>query len=530
MALQITITNAGRAEIIAAENTGTNQVTITAVALGTGRYAPSKTQTALQAEVKRVTSIAGQAVAADTIHVMALDESTATYNVGEFGLISDKGTLIAIYSQLPAVGWIISKAPASTLLLATDIILESLDALNITFGNIAFINPPATVDTPGVVQLDDTLTSTSRSKALTALQGKVLADQVATKATKATTLAGYGVSFASQTEAETGADTSKPMSALRVFQAIAAKVIQATESALGIARIATQHQVNAGTDDTTIVTPKKFMVAHSYANLGGKPTTLGGYGITDAVPVFFSGDWADLTASRFLRSNVNGPIGATIVGGLQSVITSGGFALNVVGRNGRLFWQTLGDSDNAWHEANAWSALTNTPTTLSGYGVSFASQTEAETGADTNKPMSALRVFQAIAAKVIQATESALGIARIATQLQLNAGIDDTTIVTPKKLRLGVTYSFGNNGYIFLPQWLGGFGLQWMVGAAQTSGSNVVVNFPVPWPTATYGSWIEQASGSAEVNWSPSGLNVNSVTVNCHGPGVGTPRVLAIGR
>ncbi len=213
MALPITITDAGRAEIINAQNTGTGLVTITEIGFGTGQYAPTKTQTALQAQVKRVSSIAGQAVAADTIHVMALDETSAAYNVGEFGLFSDKGTLIAVYSQPAASGWIIQKAGPSTLLLATDIILESLNATSITFGDISFINPPATTTVKGVVelatpeetqtgsdgsravtpaglksltgsttraglvQLNNTLTSTSTVQALTAAQGKKLQDE-----------------------------------------------------------------------------------------------------------------------------------------------------------------------------------------------------------------------------------------------------------------------------------------------------------------------------------------------------------------
>jgi len=213
MALPITITDAGRAEIINAQNTGTGPVTITEIGFGTGQYTPAKTRTALQAQVKRVSSIAGQAVAADTIHVMALDESSAAYNVGEFGLFSDKGTLIAVYSQPAASGWIIQKAGPSTLLLATDIILESLNATSITFGDISFINPPATTTVQGVVELatpeetqtgtdasravtpaglksltgsttraglvrlNDTLTSTSTSQALTAAQGKKLQDE-----------------------------------------------------------------------------------------------------------------------------------------------------------------------------------------------------------------------------------------------------------------------------------------------------------------------------------------------------------------
>lgn len=81
--------------------------------------------------------------------------------------------------------------------------------------------------------------------------------ELASKADKAASLAGYGVSFASQTEAEAGVDTNKPMSALRVFQAITAKVVQATGSSMGLARLASLVDVFAGTDDTTIITPKK---------------------------------------------------------------------------------------------------------------------------------------------------------------------------------------------------------------------------------------------------------------------------------
>lgn len=206
MALPITITDAGRAEIINAQNTGTGPVTITEVGFGTGQYTPLKTRTALQAQVKRVGSIAGQAVAADTIHVMALDESASSYNVGEFGLFSDKGTLIAVYSQPAASGWIIQKAGPSTLLLATDIILESLDATSITFGDISFINPPATTTTQGVVQLNNTLTSTSTSQALTAAQGKKLQDEKQPLDATLTALAGL-VLASNKLIYSTGSDT-----------------------------------------------------------------------------------------------------------------------------------------------------------------------------------------------------------------------------------------------------------------------------------------------------------------------------------
>ena len=49
--------------------------------------------------------------------------------------------------------------------------------------------------------------------------------------------------------------------------------------------------------------------------------------------------------------------------------------------------------------------------------------------------MSALRVFQAIAKAVPQASETVRGIAKSATSAQVAAGVDDATFVTPKKHR-----------------------------------------------------------------------------------------------
>ncbi|WP_435304166.1 MULTISPECIES: gp53-like domain-containing protein [Pseudomonas] len=53
------------------------------------------------------------------------------------------------------------------------------------------------------------------------------------------------------------------MTPARVFQAIAKLVKQATETAFGWAKIATQEQVTVGTDDTVIVTPKKLRAAQA---------------------------------------------------------------------------------------------------------------------------------------------------------------------------------------------------------------------------------------------------------------------------
>ncbi|WP_414880798.1 glycine-rich domain-containing protein [Pseudomonas brassicacearum] len=72
---------------------------------------------------------------------------------------------------------------------------------------------------------------------------------------------------------------------------------------------------------------------------------------------------------------------------------------------------------------------------LDGSGISFASLRDAEKGTDTKKPMNALRVFQAISAKVVQATIVAPGIARIATHSMVLEGTDYRSMVTPHVLR-----------------------------------------------------------------------------------------------
>ncbi|WVV48884.1 hypothetical protein THH46_10230 [Pseudomonas sp. NA13] len=45
---------------------------------------------------------------------------------------------------------------------------------------------------------------------------------------------------------------------------------------------------------------------------------------------------------------------------------------------------------------------------------------------------------------------------RVATQLQVDAGTDDATVVTPKKLRFGFAFGVsGTSSYISFPSWLG---------------------------------------------------------------------------
>ncbi len=129
---------------------------------------------------------------------------------------------------------------------------------------------------------------------------------------------------------------------------------------------------------------------------------------------------------------------------------------------------------------------------------SFASKEEAESGTSNSRLMTPLRVFQAIEKKVIQATETVFGWARVATQAQVNAAADDTSIVTPKKLGLGLSYSFGENGYIVFPNWLGGFMIQWVLITIATDKTYVSKPWPIAFRNQCRGAWASYShSGNA---------------------------------
>lgn len=150
MSIQLVITNAGRAALVAAANDGTNAVRIAQVGVSGTPLAATAATAAIPGEAKRIGTIAGEAVANDTMHVIVRDESADVYTVRTIGLYLQDGTLFAAYGQ---AGVIAEKSAQAMLLLAIDVQFADIAANVITFGNANFLNPPATTVTPGVVEL-----------------------------------------------------------------------------------------------------------------------------------------------------------------------------------------------------------------------------------------------------------------------------------------------------------------------------------------------------------------------------------------
>ncbi|HFH4653091.1 phage tail protein [Pseudomonas aeruginosa] len=242
---------------------------------------------------------------------------------------------------------------------------------------------------------------------------------------------------------------------------------------------------------------------------GTNPTTLSGYGITDALGCKIGLEieaaavsWNTLVAEGLypkliLGTNPDGP------GTSQHFYCRTYVRISVNGGTGALqqfaepYGTPTGSGQMYWRGLNG---TTWSPWVKVIDSADYATLADAEAGTAENSWMSPLRVFQAIAKKVVQATETVLGIAKIATQLQTNAGTDDATIVTPKKLRWGFAMSFtAASGYLLLPTWLGGALFQY--GRASLSAdTETVFTWPLAWPDSCYALAGGVLSGATRID------------------------------
>lgn len=148
--LQMLITDAGLAAIVAAEASGTDQVTITQIGLSNAPFVVAPTLTALPSQFKLLNTVSGQEIAPNVIHLTAYDTSNDSYDITGFGLYDDNGVLIAVYSH--ASEPVMTKAELAFALIATDIAFTNNIAAVINFGGALFLYPPASETVPGIAR------------------------------------------------------------------------------------------------------------------------------------------------------------------------------------------------------------------------------------------------------------------------------------------------------------------------------------------------------------------------------------------
>lgn len=167
-------------------------------------------------------------------------------------------------------------------------------------------------------------------------------------------------------------------------------------------------------------------------------------------------------------------------------------------------------------------------------GAKIATQAIINAGTNDTSFITAKKLFAWVQSGVSQATETLSGFARIATQTEVNNTASDFLIVTPKKLGVGMAFLKATNGYFAFPTWLGGWVLQWGTTAVMADATTITVTLPMAFPNANL--WMDTgvvtlagSSASTESTASPLTLGTISVSFNSTGGQSSAVRWFALG-
>lgn len=149
MAFIFKLTAEGRNALINATHDGLAARTVASVGITATAIVPGDP---IAGEIKRISTIAGDVVAADTIHVTVRDDTEDAYTIRGFGLYLESGVLLGSYGQADPI---INKTSASIMLLSADarILDGSVDITTLVFGDASFANPQATTERRGIIEI-----------------------------------------------------------------------------------------------------------------------------------------------------------------------------------------------------------------------------------------------------------------------------------------------------------------------------------------------------------------------------------------
>lgn len=313
--MNFVITSAGRQALVNASQSGTNAVQIAKIGVGTGKYSPTADRTALQAETKRLAIVEGGATGDGAIHVAFQDNSTDSYSIYEVGIFLADDTLFAVHSSSDLV---MQKSGASIAFLEIDIAFENVDVSSITFGDVTFSNAQATATNAGIVALataEEVADGTNAQKAVTpnALKSLVASETVrglVRVATDAESAAGAisdavstpkGVKASMDARIATNAEVQAGTDAAKTVTPSSLSARTASDARTGLVELATSAETTAGTDTARAVTPAGVKSAID-ARLATAAETQAGTSSTKAVtPAGLAAKTASETAAGIVE-------------------------------------------------------------------------------------------------------------------------------------------------------------------------------------------------------------------------------------
>jgi hypothetical protein len=319
----------------------------------------------------------------------------------------------------------------------------------------------------GLVQLVDNTVTNDPTKALTAAQGFSLQQQIniidAWTANDIPLLPTInGSTTVQQALGDAIYNITSPGLSVVVAQTpvgqVTLDVTQATETQLGGAEIATQAEVDAGTDNTRIVTPLRLATYISGGQISATEVPLSPAingnttvqaALTDAIyNVSSSGSSVTITETA------TGQINLAVAQATETQQGGGEIATQTEANTGtsdttlitplKLRTTLTNGSINSSNIQLSTAINGNTTVQSALLDAVYNIASSGNTVVITSSPTGLFNV------EVRQATETQLGGGEIATQVETDAGTDDTRIVTPLKLRTAITGGSINSSTIQL--------------------------------------------------------------------------------
>ncbi len=453
---------------------------------------PSRTQTKLINERRRAPLNQLSVDPKDASIIIAeqvIPPDVGGWWIREIGLYDAAGDLVAVANCAPSYKPLLAQGTGKTQVVRLNLVVTSTANVQLK------IDPAVVLATREYV--DAAIVSVLPKNKVAGAYTKVIVDErgVVQQGSNPTTIAGIGVQDV-YTKASVDYLLTLKSNALDVYsKALVDSALSLKSNVLDVyskAAVDSSLSLKANSANTLAgygITDA-FTKNEVYSALNAKSnkaTTLAGYGISDAIPNLnpLPGGSYDLHGTNY--AFVSSPLESSAC---QNIYWDGqnwqkhnatvpAATLSVTG--GHVYVRTWPAGSTGGQNYNVSEVVDRSME---------ATVPDLDAGTTPAKWVSVAGLAYYVASKAKAATEAVVGMCRFATYAEVVSGASGHIAVPPAYLVGGFSSSFTPDvGYIKLPQWLGGFMIQWSY--SEESGSYTDYrHFPVPF-NSVFGAWLQ---------------------------------------